>query len=270
MAVSTNCWKYLVLTFNILFAMSALVLFGASGFLLYRLFVYRHFIGVNVEYPAILLLMMAIISCSIAWIGWRTARSMHQFHVIITGILIILVVVIEFSCFVWAMVVWDNIEIDITSTMSSYFKLTTDLKDPNSADAIRWDRLHVRFQCCGLSGPTDFSSTGQVPFSCCGQGPLDSLHKPYASDCTALFQRGCGKPLHEYAREQLLLVSMTALTASILQSTGIFCTFFLAQSIQERRRASVRNSSSMREATFAAPDDSLLSPTAPAQTLPKY
>lgn len=65
--------------------MSSLVLFGASGFLLYRLFVYRHFIGVNVEYPVIVLLMMAIISCSISWIGWRTARSMHQFHIIMVG-----------------------------------------------------------------------------------------------------------------------------------------------------------------------------------------
>lgn len=65
--------------------MSAVVLFGASGYLLYRLFVYRHFIGVNVEYPAILLLMMAIITCSIAWIGWRTAKSMHQIHVILVG-----------------------------------------------------------------------------------------------------------------------------------------------------------------------------------------
>lgn len=66
--------------------MSAVVLFGASGFLLYRLFVFRHFIGVNVEYPAILLLMMAIITCSVAWIGWRTAKSMHQIHVIIVSL----------------------------------------------------------------------------------------------------------------------------------------------------------------------------------------
>lgn len=65
--------------------MSAVVLFGVSGFLIYRLFVYRHFIGVNAEYPAILLLMMAIITCSIAWIGWRTAKSMHQIHVIIVS-----------------------------------------------------------------------------------------------------------------------------------------------------------------------------------------
>lgn len=65
--------------------MSAVVLFGASGYLIYKLFIYRHFIGVNVEYPAILLLMMAIITCSIAWIGWRTTKSMHQIHVIIVS-----------------------------------------------------------------------------------------------------------------------------------------------------------------------------------------
>ncbi|CAB3234654.1 unnamed protein product [Arctia plantaginis] len=271
MALSTNCWKYLVLTFNVLFAMSAVVLFGASGFLLYRLFIYRHFIGINVEYPAILLLMMAIITCSVAWIGWRTAMSMHQIHVIITGILLIIVVVIEFSCFVWAMVVWDNIEIDIKSTIMRYFETSLANTDPNSVDMIRWDRLQVKFECCGVTGPSDYTSKGHVPFSCCGQGPLDSIHKPYTSECTMLFQRGCGKQLHEYAREQLLLVSMTALAASILQSTGIFCTFFLAHAISQRRRASIRNSTSMRESTFASPDDSLLaSPTAPAPTLPKY
>ncbi|KAM3961770.1 23 kDa integral membrane protein [Aphomia sociella] len=270
MAISTNCWKYLVLTFNVLFAMSAVVLFGVSGYLLFKLFVYRHFIGVNVEYPAILLLMMAIITCSIAWIGWRTAKSMHQIHVIITGLLIILVVVIEFSCFVWAMVVWDNIEIDIKSTMTGYFAQTA-MTESNSADTIRWDRLHLKFECCGVSGPSDYSSSGHVPFSCCGQGPLDSLHKPYTADCTALYQRGCGRPLHDYAKQQLLLVAMTALTAAILQSSGIFCTFFLAHAIKEKRRASIRNSSTIRESTFAAADDSLLaSPTAPAQTLPKY
>ncbi|XP_022120104.1 23 kDa integral membrane protein [Pieris rapae] len=269
MALSSNCWKYLVLTFNVLFAMSAIVLFGASGFLLYRLFVYRHFIGVNVEYPAILLLMMAIITCSIAWIGWRTAKSMHQIHVIMAGILILLVVVIEFVCFVWAMVVWDNIEIDIKTTMTAYF-LETSTKETNP-DSIRWDRLHVKFECCGVSGPADYSSTGHVPFSCCGQGPLDSIQKPYTADCTTVYQRGCGNLLHVYAKEQLLFVAMVALIASVIQSTGIFCTFFLAHAIKEKRRASIRTSTIARESTFAAPDDSLLaSPTAPAPTLPKY
>ncbi|CAG9095885.1 unnamed protein product [Plutella xylostella] len=270
MALSTNCWKYLVLTFNVLFAMSALVLFGASGFLLYRLFIFRHFIGVSVEYPAILLLMTAIITCSIAWIGWRTAKTMHQFHVVMAGILIAVVVIVEFSCFVWAMVVWENVEIDIKTTMSEYFAETARNKAPNSPDAIRWDKLHVQMECCGMTGPGDFSSTGHVPFSCCGQGPLDSLHQPYAGDCSALYQRGCAKPLHKYAKEQLLLVAMVALAASVLQSTGIFCTFFLAHSITKRRRASMRNST-LRESTFASPDDSLLAaPTAPSATLPKY
>ncbi|CAG5011729.1 unnamed protein product [Parnassius apollo] len=230
MALSSSCWKYLVLTFNVLFAMSAVALFGISGFLLYRMFIYRHFIGVNVEYPAILLLMMAIITCSIAWIGWRTAKSMHHIHVVMVyllsdptkyksyaGTLIVLVVVIEFSCFVWAMVEWDNIEIDIKSTMMNYFMETSERKDPNSADSLRWDKLHVKFECCGVSGPSDYTSTGHVPFSCCGQGPLDSLHKPYTADCSTLYQRGCGKQLHEYAKKQLLYVAMAALTASILQ-----------------------------------------------------
>ncbi|CAH2217322.1 jg5632 [Pararge aegeria aegeria] len=216
MALSSNCWKYLVLTFNLLFAMSAVVLFGMSGYLLYRLFIYRHFIGVGVEYPAILLLMLAIITCSIAWIGWRTAKSMHQIHVIIAGLLVMLIVVIEFSCFVWAMVVWDNIEIDIKTTMTSYFLLTKENKEA-SVDSVRWDRLHVKFECCGVSGPNDYSSAGHVPFSCCGQGPLDSIQKPYTSDCTTLYQRGCGNLLHDYAKQHLLLVAMVALAASLLQ-----------------------------------------------------
>lgn len=61
------------------------------------------------------------------------------------GILIIVVVIIEFSCFVWAMVVWDNIEIDIKTTMTSYFMLTSENKETNS-DSVRWDRLHVKVQ----------------------------------------------------------------------------------------------------------------------------
>ncbi|CAG9585774.1 unnamed protein product [Danaus chrysippus] len=268
MALSSNCWKYLVLTFNVLFAMSAVVLFCTSGFLLYKLFIFRHFIGISVEYPAILLLMMAIITCSISWIGWRTAKSMHQIHVIITALLIILVVVIEFACFVWAMVVWDNVEIDIKTTMTSYFMMSNASKETNT-DSVRWDRLHVKFECCGVSGPNDYSAAGHVPFSCCGQGPLDSIQKPYTSDCSTLYQRGCGNLLHQYAKEQLLWVAMTALTASLLQSSGIFCTFFLAHAIKEKRRASIRHSMSVRE-NFA-PDDSLLAPpTAPNPTLPKY
>ncbi|XP_041977748.1 23 kDa integral membrane protein-like [Aricia agestis] len=268
MAVSSTCWKYLVLTFNVLFAMSAVVLFGVSGYLLYKLFIYRQFIGVNVEYPAILLLMMAIITCSISWIGWRTAKSMHQIHIILAGALVVIVVVIEFSCFVWAMVVWDNIEIDIKTTMTDYFLYTSENKE-TSIDSVRWDRLHVKFECCGVSGPNDYSATGHVPFSCCGQGPLDSIQKPYTSDCSILYQRGCGNLLHSYAKEHVLFVAMAALIASVLQSTGIFCTFFLAHAIRERRRASIRQSTSIREATYAAADDSLLA-TAPNPTLPKY
>ncbi|XP_063378600.1 23 kDa integral membrane protein-like [Cydia fagiglandana] len=272
MAISANCWKYLVLIFNVLFAMSAVVLFGVSGWLLYRLFIYRHFIGVNVEYPAILLLMMAIITCSIAWIGWRTATSMHQIHVTITGILLILVVVIEFACFVWAMVVWDGVDLEIKTNMASYLQYTLENKEDSSYDFLRWDKLHKDMQCCGVTGPGDFLHTNNIPVSCTGKGILDTLaQKPYVSDHSAIFQQGCGNPLHEYARQQLMLVAMTALVASVLQSSGIFCTFFLAHAIRLRRRASIRNSSSLREAALsAAPDDSLLSPSAPAHTLPKY
>ncbi|KOB72532.1 Tetraspanin-3, partial [Operophtera brumata] len=131
-----------------------------------------------------------------------------------TGLLIVLVVIVEFSCFVWAMVVWDNIDIDIKTTMSAYFAQSTGVGvERTSVDAVRWDRLHVKFQCCGVSGPNDFLSTGHVPFSCCGQGPLDALHKPYAADCSEVYQRGCANLLHSYAREQLLFVAMTALAA---------------------------------------------------------
>jgi hypothetical protein len=54
------------------------------------------------------------------------------------------VVVVEFSCFVWAMVVWDSVDIDIKNTMGNYFEVAAGAKEPNSADSIRWDRLHVQ------------------------------------------------------------------------------------------------------------------------------
>lgn len=41
-----------------------------------------------------------------------------------------------------------------------------------------------------------------------------------------LYQRGCGKQLHDYAKEQLLLVAMTALIASILQ-VGYVLNFYM-------------------------------------------
>lgn len=275
MPLSTNCWKYLVLTFNVLFAMSAVVLFGVSGLLLYRLFVYRHFIGLSVQYPVILLLMMAIITCSVAWIGWRTANTMHYFHIVVAGVLIFLVVVIEFGCFVWALVVWDNVELDIKSNMMQYFISTMQEKEPNSVNALRWDRLHVQMQCCGVTGSNDYRlHSSQMPFSCCGQGPLEAPQSPYTPDCHMVFQRGCGIPLHKYVQEQLLITAATGLIACVLQSSGIFCTFFLASAITKYRRASMaisqRANTSARDSIMAAADDSLLSPTAPTHTLPKY
>lgn len=42
------------------------------------------------------------------------------------------------------MVVWDNVEVDIKPTMTEYFAVTVANKDPNSADAVRWDKLHVK------------------------------------------------------------------------------------------------------------------------------
>ena len=52
--------------------------------------------------------------------------------------------VIEFSCFVWAMVVWDNVEIDIKSTIMHYFEHALENTDSTSVDTIRWDRLQVK------------------------------------------------------------------------------------------------------------------------------
>lgn len=68
-----------------------------------------------------------------------------------TGILIVIVVVIEFACFVWAMVVWDNMEIDITTNMQSYFKQMIENTEHNNIDSIRWDRLHVRVGILNVS-----------------------------------------------------------------------------------------------------------------------
>ncbi|GBP26197.1 23 kDa integral membrane protein [Eumeta japonica] len=156
MALSTNCWKYLVLTFNFLFA---------------------------------------------------------------SGILILAVVLIEFGCFVWAMSVWEDTDITVKTAIRSYFNQT--MSNPNSGDAIRWDRLQGKFQCCGISGPSDYTSVGHVPFSCCGVGPIDPINESYVANCNQIYQRGCSDLLYKYTERQLLWVAVIAFLASILQVISI-------------------------------------------------
>ena len=92
-----------------------------------------------------------------------------------------------------------------------------------SENSSNIDRLHQVLECCGTFGPDSFSSTADIPFSCCRQ--LSNYTVCDRNDATQLFQLGCVERTYEtwliYVFEFFKLIALAVLSSTLLYPVAV-------------------------------------------------
>lgn len=119
--------------------------------------------------------------------------------------------------------------------------LETYTEDPQYIDSIQ-----ESFECCGKSGPEDWTSTpwgsksenaGTVPVSCCAA--TDAIDCKTGAD--GLFSEGCDAPLFHYMALFYNIVLIACLVIVVLQFSTIFLSCCVARALKDRNYETLDN-----------------------------
>ncbi|KYQ57105.1 Tetraspanin-7 [Trachymyrmex zeteki] len=175
---------------------------------------------------------MGVITCGIGWLAWQFLDFSNKGQVIIFAIAMAIIVLIETSVGIWALVRHEQIDTLSSTRHEEIFALAVTDEKSN------WDHMQSTLQCCGIDGPSDYRSIESIPWSCCNTTNQENNNTEGA--CTTINKRGCQHVVLSRTRSILLHVFLLALCSVLLQISFIACTTCYVRIYKDRmeRRAS--------------------------------
>lgn len=219
----TNCWKYLMSTFNALFLLIGLGLLGYGIYLQLTLESYEDILGYENVNPGTFLIIIGGIMIIIAFFGycgnWFYENSCGACMLRTFGSLITLLLLLQV---IFVLVVYfkkDSIQANLVGTLNEYDINNATEKDGRAVVLTKmWDTMQQSYGCCGVTHPRDWekvykesSHPKSVPDSCClketpGCGE-DIRNNP---DDKSIYEQGC------YLKLSQVLIKLLGLVGGIL------------------------------------------------------
>ncbi|XP_075970050.1 leukocyte surface antigen CD53-like [Anticarsia gemmatalis] len=143
-------------------------------------------------------------------LGFYGAISQQFYFIIGYVILMLVVLVFEVAIVIVAFALSNSAESDIGRSMAQ-----SRLQYGSRVEITQiWDDLQMGFQCCGVTGRFDWSSS-QIPVSCCfiDYGTVS----PFECTTANAYTEGCARMLGEYLAYQAHVVAVCALVATCIQ-----------------------------------------------------
>lgn len=225
------CFRYCLVAGAILLGISGAIVSVFASYFIYQLHEYGLLTPSHVCESSATLLAMGVITCGIGWLAWQFLNFSNKSQVIIFAIAVAIIVLIETSVGIWALVRHEQIDTTLSSTQhEKIFALA--VTDEKSI----WDYMQSTLRCCGIDGPSDYRSVDSIPWSCCNT----SNQEKNGSACATINKRGCQHVVLSRTRSILLHVFLLALCSVLLQISFIACITYYVRIYKDRmeRRAS--------------------------------
>ncbi|KAF4517412.1 hypothetical protein B566_EDAN005021 [Ephemera danica] len=100
------------------------------------------------------------------------------------------------------------------------------LDDESATEA--WNKIHTRFECCGVDGSSDWNGT--VPDSCVCNSDTD----PSLCDSSNYYIQGCYDPIYHFFKTLELTIAGLALAFAFVALCGVFLSCMLAGAIKTK------------------------------------
>jgi len=203
------------------------ILVIVGGVLLAQYNVYVDFVTAKHTETAVFLLVMGIFVIVISGIGQYASLKFH-FCLMTTFLgLMVAVVVMEIIASVAFFALNNDPAVQSDSremlkkTLARYGKSG----NPRASEAA-WNLIQTELQCCGLSGPGDYSQQDALPASCCALLYIDVSGQPEkcSKDTSSLHQEGCQKAFRSFLGRKVGVLGAVAVLVALVQIVIITAT----------------------------------------------
>ncbi|XP_028178635.1 CD63 antigen [Ostrinia nubilalis] len=226
-----SCVKYLLFCFNLLFAITGMIILIVGAKAMISLSPYIDLTGENFYTSGpVVLIIVGVIVFIVAFFGCCGAVKENHCMIITFSIFLLVIFVAELAVGIAGYVKHQDLENSIIRNLNATIKdYPTNPDVKNSFDIIQTD-----LKCCGIYGPGDWKNNSMpIPDSCCSaqeiKGDVVAACKP-----ENVYQEGCYKNVVSFLNSIAAVLGGVGLGIAAVQLLGVIFACCLARSIRSQ------------------------------------
>ncbi|XP_073983461.1 CD63 antigen-like [Rhodnius prolixus] len=227
-SIGMSCIKYLLFLFNLLFAVSGIIIFSVGIMIQQMYSSYSIFIGEKLFTLPFIFIIVGIFIFVVAFFGCCGAIKESNYMLITFAAFLCLIFVLEAAGGIVGFIMKDDINEMLESRMDKSLK---EYNGKNIYYAKTWNAVQHDFSCCGVKSYTDWSNiitNGTLPHSCCPQTPLDERCLPeYAN------KEGCLPAFENALEHNIFLIIAFGISVAVVQFVGVIFACCMSRSIRK-------------------------------------
>ncbi|XP_050314135.1 CD151 antigen [Anthonomus grandis grandis] len=228
--------KYLLFGFNLVFAISGIVIIIVGALTLSEVGQFQHFMEGRILAPPVVLIVVGAIVFLVASLGCYGAIRESYYMLIAFAACLLVVFIIELAVGITAAVYHNEIDQSMKNVMDESLARY----EKSDMDKNAWDKVQSELQCCGVSSPNDWNKTKR-PLSCC-EAPREGAPPPTEEGCNSakvdesniLFSSGCFEKIKMKAENASRVLIGVGIGIALIEVIGILLACWMALSIKNR------------------------------------
>ncbi|XP_055621422.1 23 kDa integral membrane protein isoform X2 [Toxorhynchites rutilus septentrionalis] len=205
-----KCFRYLVYAYIVLISFCGYAQLVIGAFLLWNHRQYSMLVNDKFWEPFGVSIALGMVTELLCYLGWTSTSKKNRCYLGTFCVFLVLLIVVQFLIGSWVYAATKRLVVPaeqaIEVSFSQFITKPGAIKDQTHI----WNLLQRDFQCCGLTGKSDYKTEGR-PWSC--TNPVDNKD----------FENGCTHALIESVKSGMLKVAIVAVVAAFTQSLGVFC-----------------------------------------------
>ncbi|EFA09563.1 23 kDa integral membrane protein [Tribolium castaneum] len=227
--------KYILFTFNLIFAISGVGLIVAGAFVLSDVGEFEHFMEGRILAPPVVLIVAGCIVFLVASLGCYGAIRESYYMLMAFALCLLIILIIELAVGI-AAAVYKN---DFQMSMKDIMKSSMQRFENSKSDRVAWNNLQTKLKCCGVEGPADWPENTR-PVSCC-HAIREGVNPPEAHHCRAakpedeiLYVDGCFYQLQDKAESAAKILIGVGIGIAFVEVIGIILACWLASAVKNK------------------------------------
>ncbi|XP_013140975.1 PREDICTED: CD63 antigen-like [Papilio polytes] len=229
--VGMSCVKYLLFCFNLLFALTGLIILIVGIWVEANSHPYINLTdeGFYTTGPVVLIIVGVIVFI-VAFFGCCGAVKENHCMIVTFAIFLLVIFIAELAVGIAGYVKHDDIKDSIVRHLNTTIKEYPTNKEVQST----FDILQTDLQCCGIYGPGDWANNSMaIPDTCCaGREIKEGAAAACAPDSPGFHSLGCVVKLVPLFNDIALLLGGVGLGIALVQLVGVIFACCLARSIR--------------------------------------
>lgn len=222
-----SCIKYLLFLFNLLFAISGIVIL-TIGIMIQQMYSnYKIFIDEKLFSLPVIFIIVGVFIFIVAFFGCCGAIQESNYMLITFAALLCFIFLMEAAGGIGGYLMKEDIHEKLSAKMYSSLRNSIIYKIDNNT----WNALHHDLSCCGVESPKDWSvvmTDGILPHSCCPRLPIDeNCEEKHAT------RNGCLPALENALEQNIFRIITFALIVAFVQLIGVIFACCMSRSIRK-------------------------------------